>query len=490
MMRLTGGAALVAVGAMLAPAPVLAQAEVNARVEISAAVAGSSATAEAIERQARSEGRVYRQRITTLETQLVEARAQGAAEVERLQTALVEAREALVSDLASRDRAYAEEIAVFRREVTAIASTPEGAAALARYNAGDRVGAIAVLDRLIRARDAARQTRAAIEGAAERRQVATLALDARAKSDPAFDTGAVIVRFEEVVRLDPGEYNDWYQLVQLYGAAGRRADALAAAERLEALAVSDQNRSAALVFTADILLSEGDRAGALSRYQRGLEIVERLSAADPASADLARNVSVSLNKIGDVLRSEGDRAGALSRYQRGLEIRERLSAADPASADLARDVSVSLERIGDVLVSEGDRAGALARYQRGLEIRERLSAADPASVNLASNVSALLQRIGYVPVSQGDPDGALALYRRQLEILERLYAADPASADLARQAYMTSWSIGEMTGERRHYERALAILRALEARGVLSDSNRNAISWIEAGLASLGAPAN
>ena len=39
---------------------------------------------------------------------------------------------------------------VFRREVTNIASTPESANALARFNAGDRVGAIAVLDRLDR----------------------------------------------------------------------------------------------------------------------------------------------------------------------------------------------------------------------------------------------------------------------------------------------------------------------------------------------------
>ncbi len=61
-----------------------------------------------------------------------------------------------MADLASRDRAYAEEIAVFRREVTDIASTPGGAAAPARHNAGDRVGAIAVLDRLRQARDAAR----------------------------------------------------------------------------------------------------------------------------------------------------------------------------------------------------------------------------------------------------------------------------------------------------------------------------------------------
>jgi tetratricopeptide (TPR) repeat protein len=153
-------------------------------------------------------------------------------------------------------------------------------------------------------------------------------------------------------------------------------------------------------------------------------------------------VSVSLNKIGDVLLSEGDRAGALSRYQRGLEIRERLSAADPASADLARDVSVSLNKIGDVLVSEGDRAGAMSRYQRSLEIAERLS------------------------------------------------AADPASADLARDVFTNAFRVADVTGERRYWERALAILRVLEARGTLAEADRPFIAQIEGRLAGPAKPAN
>ena len=533
MMRLMGGATVVALGVMLAP--VGAHAQVNARVEISAAVAGSSATLEVIERQANALDRARQAEIAALQTRLTEAEVRGASEVARLQAELIAAREALVADLAARDRAYAEEIAVFRNLVTSIASTPEGAAALARVNAGDGVGGVAAMDSLRRARAEARRARAEIENAikeaAEAREVAAVALDLRGKSDPAFDTGAVIARYEEVVRLDPGEYNDWYQLVQLYIAAGRRAVALAAAERLEALANNDQNRSTALVFTADILLSQGDRAGALSRYQRSLEISERLSAADPASAvlardvsvslskvgdvllsqsdrdgalaryqrsleirerlsaadpasaDLARDVSVSLNKIGDLLRSEGDLAEAVSRYQRSLAIAERLSAADPASMDLARDVSVSLERIGDVLLSEGDRAGALSRYQRSLAIAELLSAADPASVDLASNVSVSLDKIGDVLRTEGDRAGAMSRYQRSLEIREGLSAADPASADRTRDVFVSCWMMAQVTGERRYVERALGILKDLEARGALAEADRPFIAQLEEALA-------
>ena len=76
------------------------------------------------------------------------------------------AQEAFVAQLADKDRAYGQAIAVFRGAVTDIASTPEGAAALARFNNGDEVGALGILDKMRAAADKARETRAAIESAA------------------------------------------------------------------------------------------------------------------------------------------------------------------------------------------------------------------------------------------------------------------------------------------------------------------------------------
>jgi hypothetical protein len=104
--------------------------------------------------------------------------------------------------LAARDRAYAQEIAIFRAAVKDIAATPEGANALARFNAGDEDGALAILDELRAALDTARQKRADIESAAEARRIAALALEARTRGK--LTTAKVIARYEEVTRLDPG----------------------------------------------------------------------------------------------------------------------------------------------------------------------------------------------------------------------------------------------------------------------------------------------
>jgi tetratricopeptide (TPR) repeat protein len=108
-------------------------------------------------------------------------------------------------------------------------------------------------------------------------------------------------------------------------------------------------RAAASVLVGDALVEHGhlgDAEQALGHYQRSLEVRERLLAANPESAQAARDVSVSLNKLADFLAQRGlpgDAEQALGHYQRSLEVRERLLAANPESAQAARDVSVSLD---------------------------------------------------------------------------------------------------------------------------------------------------
>ncbi len=500
MMRLMGGATLVAVGVMLAPVAAPAQTPelVNARVEISAAVASSSATLEAIERQANSRDRARQAEIATLQTRLTEAEARGAAEVASLQAELVEAREALVADLGARDPAYAEVIAAFRAEVTDVASTAEGAAALAQFNRGEEVEALDVLDRLNAAEDEAR--RRAIEGAtralqlqadqaaaARHRSTAALALEARNRSR--LETDEVIARYEEVTRLDPNVDNDWLQLAELYFSVGRRAEAVSAAERVQTLTTSYWARSSARALIADILLAQGDSQDALAVYESILANHVRIFSADSSSLGVGTRVYRVLDKIGEAYLTRQDYASALERFELALLLAERLSESDPQSAELERYVSVSVTKIGDVLERQGDLDGALSRYRRGLEIFERLSAADPASLDDASNVAASLSRIGGLLIRQGDLDGALVLYRRSLEIAERLSAADPASVDLARSVYTSSLRLGDLTGERRYWQQALAVLLDLEARGALAEADRPFIAQIEARLEGSTIPA-
>ena len=160
------------------PVPLLGQtAKVDARAEVAAALYAASATQAAAERAADARLRAQRAEIERLRAQASAA----ATDAAQMRASLTTAEEKYVADLAARDRAYAGEIATLRSAVEDIAATPEGAAALARFNNGDEIGALAILDNLRAARDRARQKRADIESAVEARRIATLALEARVK---------------------------------------------------------------------------------------------------------------------------------------------------------------------------------------------------------------------------------------------------------------------------------------------------------------------
>ncbi len=59
-----------------------------------------------------------------------------------------------------------------------------------------------------------------------------------------------------------------------------------------------------------------------------------------------RDLSVSHEKIGDVLVAQGDGAGALQAYRASLAIRETLAARDPANAQWQVDLAVSCAKLG------------------------------------------------------------------------------------------------------------------------------------------------
>ena len=230
---------------------------VDARTEVAAVLYAASATQAAA--LSAADGQLRKQRV---EIERLRARVRaGAAD---LQAALTAAEERFVEALASRDRAYAQELAIFRSAVQDIAGTPEGAVALARYNAGDEAGALNILDDLRAARARARAAAAAIESAADGRRIGMLALDALAKGKQT--VAAVIVRFEDITRLDAGVTRDWLHLADLYRQAGRLADAL----RSVKVATEDTEQTvamAALVVRGDVQKALGDASAALDSYR-------------------------------------------------------------------------------------------------------------------------------------------------------------------------------------------------------------------------------
>ncbi|OAN46965.1 hypothetical protein A6A04_20490, partial [Paramagnetospirillum marisnigri] len=188
-----------------------------------------------------------------------------------------------------------------------------------------------------------------------------------------------------------------------------------------------RDQAAGQINSGDILVGQGDLAGALAEFRQSLAIFERLAAHDPANTEWQSDLSISHVKVGGILQAQGDLAGALVEFRKGLDIAERLAAHDPANAQWQRDLSVSYGNVGGILQAQGDLAGALVEFRKGLDIAERLAAHDPANAQWQRDLSVSYNNVGGILQAQGDVTGALALNRKSLAIRERLAARAPAN---------------------------------------------------------------
>ncbi|HVN01542.1 MAG TPA: hypothetical protein VMT68_15145 [Caulobacteraceae bacterium] len=460
---------------------------VDARAEVAAALFSASATQAAALKADDVQLRAARTKITALAAQVKAGDLQHRRE-------LASAEEGFVAQLAEKDRAYAQAIEGFRSTVTDIAATPEGAAALARFNNGDEAGALTVLDQLQAADEAARQKVTDIEKAVGERRVATLALEARNRGK--VDTASVIARFEAVVRLDPGVLADWIQLDRLDRNVGHATDALKAVQTAASLARTDRERSLVLEDLGAVRVVLGDLAGARKAYDQDLEIARQLAAASPKDLTLQRNVGLALYVTGQVAPADGNAADAA--YDEAIEIARRVAAADAANNVYQQDVAAYLMAKGDVLgARRGDLAGAQAAYEEALRIMRGVSATDPDNVWFKTNVAAALEKVGDVDLVNGNLAAARDAYGEELATDRAAAAADPGDAALQRAAAAALDRVADvalaqhdLVGARAALEAELTAFRKLAAADPENASAQHDLGFDLAKLADVLAAQN
>jgi len=443
---------------------------VDAQLEVTTAMVQSDLTLEAVKKadDAKIRGLVQQRDAAAAQRDALAAKvragkAQGAA-LAAANKALSATNDALVAALAATDAEYKLAIDAFRGAVTDIASTPEGLAALARYNAGDQVGALAILDKLQAADEAARQKVADIQKAVGERQIAALALDAREKGK--VTTASVIARYEAVVKLDGRVFWDRVELTRLYRIAGRLAEAQAAAEAAVRLSNDDLSASLALAEYGDLARIEGKFPLALESYREALDFASKWYKAHPDSIAAVGNFATVVSLMGEIFREAGDLDGALGAYQGALTDDQFIAEHDPTSAQAARQVELDLANIGGVQQAQGDLAKARQTFDQRLSLAKQLASGAPGDAILRGDLATALAKSADLTLAQGDPAGSLQLYAQSLDIWREL-----AKADLGNASAQETLAVGlelsagareaesDFVGARKDVDEAVTLLR-------------------------------
>jgi tetratricopeptide (TPR) repeat protein len=220
----------------------------------------------------------------------------------------------------------------------------------------------------------------------------------------------------------------------------------------------------------DVLVAQGNLSAAVEQYRASLARMIPIRDADPSNMDLQRFASVTHNKIGDVLVAQGDLPEALKSFRVSQDIFDRLARTDPSNAGWQRDLSTSNERLGDVYLAQGDLSAAIEQYRASLARMVPIRDADPSNMDLQHFTSVTHNKIGDVLVAQGDLPAALKSFRASHDIFDRLAQTDPSNAGWQRDLAVSHERIGDVERDLNHpaeartaFERALAIYESLLA---------------------------
>lgn len=224
----------------------------------------------------------------------------------------------------------------------------------------------------------------------------------------------------------------------------------------------------------DVHAARHESEAALAAYREALAEIEAQQAAaeGPKASALARDLSVTLDRIGDVQLEQGDAAGALKSYTRGLEIAEDLARREGRNnLELVHDLSVSHERIGDLLDKRGDLVAAQHHFRESLALTKALVKQQPENRMWAWDLSTSYERLADILHAQGRRAEALRTYRLGLAIAERLVTASGLSETTYQRDLAVSYhKIGSLEATQGNHAEARELLE--KGRAIIAQLDR------------------
>jgi len=135
-------------------------------------------------------------------------------------------------------------------------------------------------------------------------------------------------------------------------------------------------------------------------------------------------------------------------------------------------------------VDQGNLAEALKSFRDGLAIRDRLAQADPGNAGWQRDLAVSHERMGDVQRDLNHPAEAQTAFEQALAIYESLLMSNPENTYFLVSSTVPLMRLGDLDPNRRkaYFERALKILKDLNAAGRLEPRRKGSIAWLESRL--------
>jgi tetratricopeptide (TPR) repeat protein len=262
----------------------------------------------------------------------------------------------------------------------------------------------------------------------------------------------------------------------------QRAINLASAVRTATPRDAGNLRTLAMAYRqrGDVLALTGNKNAALADAQQSQEIFSEIVAAEGASADDRLQAGIALVKLGDLLGNPnfenlGRTSSASLQYEKALDAFQALDKATPNDLQIRRYLGLTLERIGTMHQEAKRWPDAEKAYRESFSIRQALAEREPLHRDIQRDLGIAHEKLGNVLMALSGPTVAVAEQRQALLVFERLAAADPSDVNAARTVAISRQNLGETLRESGTLPEAIDLLtKALAThRSFLAQDPRN-----------------
>jgi len=421
---------------------------------------------DAATRELRAKAAAADKMVVATRTQLATARARGASaekralllerELDEHEQALAKAAETYTNELAKRDEDYARERAILLSTGERLLKTPEGRKVLDLYNSGGEANwkeAKTVLEVAQRARRAL-----------DARDTARLYGEARAKG---LETArAALAKYEEVVRDDSGQVDDWLAIAFLRRDLDEHAQSLVALDRAESVATTARERWGIALHRSYAASATKGEGTAIPFADQAVALMREILKGKHIPTDHGRLVE-SLKLSADLHLNAAIMGGDRGEYQKAREAAAdaEIQAANPRHRFEAPELLVESRLVlGEVFrLHERDFVAANRQYDSAIAQARSNVAARPQSLVEKRRLAGALRRKAAAWLNESRVDGVDLYLREAIEISRTALRSDAESMFSAVNLANDYSELGRILKMQRRFDEAKSeLMRGLE----------------------------
>jgi serine/threonine protein kinase len=179
---------------------------------------------------------------------------------------------------------------------------------------------------------------------------------------------------------------------------------------------------------------------AFAAHESAIELLEKLVADQPASADYRQRLAVCRNNLALSLARAGRTDEARRTYQQAIDAQRKLAAEQPTDRRLRADLARSHNNLGSLERETGDAARAAASFREAIRLAEAAAQTVKDDAESQRSLAAAYNNLA----SLGESDGAQAveLYEKAAECQRSAVRLKPAQLQHRRELATTLNNLG------------------------------------------------